>query len=174
MSRGGRRQPLPLRPNACGRNKPLNYEVVLETAHAEWVAAVRARATISEITRAWKPALDQVWAFLRRNGELGPGHNLFLYHHPERRNEAMDIDFGVQVARPFEPASEVRCIETPAGEVARTVHVGPYDRLGDAHNAIHAWCAANNRKIAHASWEIYGDWKDDPALLETTIKYLLA
>jgi hypothetical protein len=27
---------------------------------------------------------------------------------------------------------------------------------------------------AHASWEIYGDWKDDPALLETTIKYLLA
>jgi hypothetical protein len=46
--------------------------------------------------------------------------------------------------------------------------------LGDAHNAIHAWCAACNRKIAQASWEIYGDWNDDPALLETTIKYLLA
>jgi hypothetical protein len=27
---------------------------------------------------------------------------------------------------------------------------------------------------AGASWEIYGDWNDDPALLETTIKYLLA
>jgi effector-binding domain-containing protein len=54
------------------------------------------------------------------------------------------------------------------------VHVGPYDRLRDAHNSIHAWCAANNRKIAQASWEIYGDWNDDPARLETTIRYLLA
>ena len=86
----------------------------------------------------------------------------------------MNIDFGVQVVRPFEPEGDVRCTETPTGEVARTVHVGPYDLLGDAHNAIHAWCAATNRKIAQASWEIYGDWNDDPGLLETTIKYLLA
>jgi effector-binding domain-containing protein len=155
---------------------PMNYEVVVETAQPELMAAVRATVPISDIARAWRPALDQVRAFLKTNGELGPGHNLFLYHHPERRNDAMNIDFGVQVAHPFEREREgaVRCIETPAGEVVRTVHVGPYDRLGDAHNAIHAWCAANNRKIAGASWEIYGDWKDDPALLETTIKYLLA
>ena len=86
----------------------------------------------------------------------------------------MNIDFGVQVARPFQQKGDVRCVETPTGEVARTVHVGPHDRLGEAHNAIRAWCAANNREIAQASWEIYGDWKDDPALLETTIKYLLA
>jgi effector-binding domain-containing protein len=152
----------------------MKYDVVVESAQAEVVAAVRARVPISDFARAWKPALDQVWAFLKTAGELNPGHNLFLYHHPERRNDAMNIDFGDQLARLFEPEGDVRSIETPAGEVARTVHFGPYDRLGDAHNAIHAWCASNNRKIAQASWEIYGDWNDDPALLETTIKYLLA
>jgi len=88
--------------------------------------------------------------------------------------EPMNIDFGVQVLRPFEPEGDVRCIATPGREVAKTVHVGPYDRLSDAHNAIHAWCAANNGKIAQASWETYADWTEDPALLETTIKYLLA
>jgi effector-binding domain-containing protein len=153
---------------------PVNYDVVVETAPAELVAAVRAKVPISGIARAWKPALDQVWAFLKENGGLRPGHNLFLYHHAEHRNEAMNIDFGVQVARPFEREGNVQCVETPAGEVARTVHVGPYDQLGNAHNAIHAWCATNNRKISRASWEIYGDWNNDPALLETTIKYLLA
>jgi effector-binding domain-containing protein len=86
----------------------------------------------------------------------------------------MNIDLGVQVARPSEREADVRCIETPTGELARTAHVGPYDRLGDAHNAIHAWCAANDRKISQASREIYGDWNDDPDLLETTIKYFLA
>jgi effector-binding domain-containing protein len=152
----------------------MKYDIVVEAAQAELVAAVRATVPIGDLARAWKPALDQVWAFLKSNEGLHPGHNLFLYHQAERRNKAMNIDFGVQVARPFERDGDVQCIETPSGEVARTVHVGPYDRLGEAHDAIHAWCAAHNRKTARASWEIYGDWNNDPALLETTIKYLLA
>ena len=152
----------------------MKYDVAVETAQSELVAAVRTRVVIGDVPKAWKPALDQVWAFLKTTGTLSPGHNLFLYHHPKHRDEAMNVDFGVQVARAFEGQGEVRCIETPAGEVAKTIHVGPYERLGGAHDAIHAWCAANNRKIGHASWEIYGDWNDDPAKVETTIKYLLA
>ena len=114
-------------------------------------------------------ALDQVWSFLKATGGMRPGHNLFLYHHPEHRNDPMNIDFGVQVAHAFERVGDVRCVETPVGEVAKTVHVGPYDRLGDAHDAIHAWCVAHKRKIGGASWEIYGDWNNDRALLETTM-----
>jgi effector-binding domain-containing protein len=152
----------------------MKYDVSVQLVQPELVAAVRATAMISDIPRAWKPALDQVWAFLKTHDALAAGHNFFLYHHPARRNEAMIIDFGVQVGRRFEPQGAVRCIETPAGEVASTVHVGPYDRLGDAHAAIHDWCAAHHRNIAHASWEIYGDWHQDPALLETTVRYLLA
>jgi hypothetical protein len=87
---------------------------VVETAQPELMAAVRAKVPISDIARAWNPALDHVWAFLKTNGELGPGHNLYLYHPPEHQNEAMNIDFGVQVAHPFEREREgaVRCIET--------------------------------------------------------------
>jgi effector-binding domain-containing protein len=151
----------------------MKYDIVVEAAQAELLAAVRATVPKGDIARAWKPALDQVWAFLKANRELRPGHNLFIYHHAERRNEPMNIDFGVQVARSFEKVGDVRCVETPAGEVARTVHTGPYDRLSDAHNALSDWCAAHDRQIARASWEIYGDWNNDPALLETTIKYLL-
>jgi len=152
----------------------MKYEVVIEPARADLIAAVRVKATASDIGRVWKPALDQVWAFFKTNNELHPGRNFFLYHHPENRNKPMNIDFGVQVAKWFENSGNVQCIETPSGEVARTIHVGPYDRLGEAHHAIHEWCAAHNRKIGLASWEIYGHWNSDPALLETTIKYLLA
>jgi effector-binding domain-containing protein len=151
----------------------MKYQVVVETARAELVAGVRTSVRIGDVARAWKPALDEVWAFLRANKELRPGHNLFLYHHPECRNEAMMVDFGVQIASRFEPQGNVRCVETPAGDVASTVHLGPYDRLVDAHNAIHVWCAANSRNIARTSWETYGDWNDDPARLQTTVKYLL-
>ena len=151
----------------------MKYDVVVEMVRPELLAAVRTTLHVKDVSRAWKPALDQVWAFLRAHGELRPGHNCFLYHHAQRRDAAMTADFGVLVARPFDREGDVQCFETPAGEVAMTVHVGPYDRLPDAHNAIHAWCASNNRRIAQASWETYGDWNSNPALLETTIKYLL-
>jgi effector-binding domain-containing protein len=131
----------------------VKYDVVVEIARPEFLAAVRTTILLSDIPQAWRPALDRVWAFLKARGDLDPGHNLFLYHHPVHRHAAMNIDFGVQVARRFDREGGVQCIETPAGEVAQTVLAGPYDRLGDAHNAIHTWCAANNRKIGQASWE---------------------
>jgi len=67
----------------------------------------------------------------------------------------------------------VRCVRTPAGSAATTLLVGPYSRMAAAHDAIHAWCAANGKQIGDASWELYGDWTDDESRLETRIYYLL-
>ena len=85
----------------------------------------------------------------------------------------MDVDFGVEVTGPFEGDGEVIFTRTPAGEVASTLHVGPYEGLADAYDAVHAWRFANGRAFAGASWEIYGDWTDDPGKLEVRIVYLL-
>ncbi|HYV66532.1 MAG TPA: GyrI-like domain-containing protein [Myxococcales bacterium] len=138
------------------------------------LAAVSRRVAIGGVGAAWGPALDQVWAFLRTQpGLRTDGHNIFLYHHPARRTDPMDVDFGVEVVREFSPSGEVKPVSTPAGEVAAATHIGPYDRLRQTQDAIHAWAAANNRPLAGKSWEIYGDWTNDPAKLETTIMYLL-
>ena len=70
-------------------------------------------------------AKQKVWEFFKANPDLrSDGHNVFLYHHPERRDMPMDADFGVEVLREFEPEGEVRTVETPAGEAAIAVHVG--------------------------------------------------
>src|SRR5579862_605707 len=148
-------------------------DVVITTARPELIAAVRVIVPAGGVGRAWGPALDQVWAFLRANPGIRRGHNLFLYHHPQRRGDPLAADFGVQVFEPFEPSGNVRAVETPGGEVARVVHRGSYAEMGAAHAAIHAWCAAHGRSIGSASWELYGDATDDPADLETTISYVL-
>lgn len=153
----------------------MDYQVVPKTVSAQPLAAVRRRALTRDIGRVWKPALDLVWEFLRRHeGLRTDGHNCFLYHHPAHRDDAMEIDFGVQVIRPFAPEGEVIFTETPAGEVAMTTHIGGYDKLGAAHDAIHSWRIANGRTFAGLSWEIYGDWTEDPTKLETQVIYLLS
>jgi len=152
----------------------LDYEITVEVVSPLTLAAVRATVPVSGIATTWKPALDKVWAYLRMNHVSNAGLNVFLYHHPEHSGDPMDIDFGVQVSSRFNAEGDIKCVETPSGRVAQTVHIGPYDRLGNAHAAVHRWCKTNNRSIADASWEIYGHWNNNPEKLETTIRYLLA
>jgi effector-binding domain-containing protein len=152
----------------------MNIDVSVRTVASRKLAAVRRHVAISGIGAAWKPALDQVWEFLRAQpGLRTDGHNVFLYHHPESRDQPMDVDFGVEVTRAFESAGEVYATETPSGSVAVAVHVGAYHRMKETHDAIHAWRQASGQTFAGKSWEIYGDWSDDPSKLETTIMYLL-
>lgn len=153
----------------------MSSEIVTRTVSAQPLAAVRRRVLKGDVGRAWKPALDLVWEFLRRyEGLRTDGHNCFLYHHPSSGETAMEVDFGVQVVRPFEGEGEVICTETPAGEVVMTTHVGSYARLADAHNALQSWRAATRRAFGAYSWEIYGDWTDDETKLETQVVYLLS
>src|SRR6266436_1064209 len=138
------------------------------------LAAVRRHVAIGGVGSIWRPALDQVWKFLgSKPGLRTDGHNVFLYHHPPHRNAPMNVDFGVEVTRRFETSGEVYATETPAGEAATAVHIGGYDRLNEAHDAIHAWAGAHQRVFAGQSWEIYGDWSDDLSKVETTVVYLL-
>jgi effector-binding domain-containing protein len=149
-------------------------DVKIERLRPRLLAAVRRTAAPHEIPSVFRPALDQVWAFLgKHKGLRTDGHNVFLYHHVDRPGAAMPIDFGVEVTRRFEPEGEVRCVETPAGEASVVEHRGAYSGLAQAHAALHAWCAAKGRTIGAHSLEIYGDWSDDPSKLETTIQYLL-
>ena len=153
----------------------MNYAVTVETVGPRLLAAYRDQVRIGEVGRAAMPALDRVWAFLKKHPELRTpgGHNVFLYHHPANRADPMAVDFGVEVPNSFVAADGVAPVKTPAGIAARTLYVGPYSRMSPAHEAVHAWARENGRRIGGLSWEVYGDWTEDESKLETEIFYVL-
>ena len=80
----------------------MNYQVITQTVSSQTLAAVRRRVRIGEVGKAWKPALDLVWEFLRRHkGLRTDGHNCFLYQHPAPGEAVMVVDFGVQIVQPL-------------------------------------------------------------------------
>ena len=83
-------------------------QVSIQVVPARMLAAVRRQVRVGEVSTAWRPALDQVWQFLRQRPHLRTdGHNIFLYHHPASRDLPMEVDFGVEVVRSFESQGEV-------------------------------------------------------------------
>jgi effector-binding domain-containing protein len=115
--------------------------------------------------------LDVVYAFLKTAPVTQQGHNVCVYH--DASAEEVDLEAGVQVSGPFEGSGEVRCSSTPGGHAARTVHVGEYRRLGEAADALIDWCREHVGMPCGPSWEVYGDWNEDPAKCETTVYRLL-
>lgn len=152
----------------------MGYTISVQRVTAQPLAAARDRMPAREIPVRFRHSLDKVWEFLRAHpGLRSDGHNVFLYRHDMDASGAMTIDFGVQVTRTFDDEGDIHCVMTPEGEVASTLHVGAYSGMKAAHEAIHAWIAANGRRVVGWSWEIYGDWNDDPEKLETQILYLV-
>jgi effector-binding domain-containing protein len=142
--------------------------VTVATVPERPTAVVAAVTTWQDFPSQWKPMLDQVYACLSRHGSAGQGCNIMLY-----KDATPQVEVGVELIAPCALDSPVIRSSLPAGQVAMTVHRGPYGELGRAHEAVAQWCAASGLELAGPRWEIYGDWREDPADLETEVYYLL-
>ncbi len=89
---------------------------------------------------------------------------------PTLNSRGAGVDSDIRI----EGEGKLICTETPTGEIAMATHVGSYDKLAAAYDAIHSWRAATGRAFGGRSWEIYGDWTDDTTKLETQVVYLLS
>jgi effector-binding domain-containing protein len=148
-----------------------NYTIERRTMEPRHAAVVRDRLRWSELGANLLPLLDRVYAAVKAGRVVQTGQNIFIYRDPTK--DGVSVEIGVEVAGPFPATDGVAYSATPEGEVAVTTHRGAYAQLGAAHDAVIAWCAANGRERTGVSWEVYGDWREDPADLETEVCYAL-
>ena len=147
--------------------------VSLQMAAPRAIAAVRARLPIRRVPATFRQYLDQVYAASRDGVVQLDGQNIFVYHGGSSAGDDVDVEFGVGVKASFSPSGAVQYSQLPVGEVATATHWGDYARLGEAHDAVLAWCRAHQRKPTGTRWEVYGHWTDDPSRRRTDVYYLL-
>jgi len=152
----------------------MTYNVHLETfAATRPTAVVRRRVQKQELSKVIPECCGLVWNVIKSQQIKGAGRHVTLY-----LDDAMNVEVGVELESPIAGYGEVVGSQLPAGTLATTTHLGPYQNLGDAHRAIQEWCAANGHKLAGPSWEIYAHWVDewnrDPSKIRTDVYYLIA
>ncbi len=155
---------------AVAQSKPSECRIV--TVERQLTAVVKALVPMDKIPEAQGSLRAKISAALP-SLDAGPvGHSLTLWRPPT--NGRLDLEPGVLVSRVFEPQGEVVPSTLPAGRAAHCLLVGPFDGLPGAWQRLFAWCAEERLQLAHVNWEIYGDWKDDPAAQETSLYALLS
>jgi effector-binding domain-containing protein len=147
----------------------MEYEVSVADVAARPTAVVPATTTWPEFPALWRELSGEVWACLRAGGVTRGCPNVMLY-----LDDVPRVEIGVELRVPCPLTGRVVASSLPAGPVATTVHRGPYAELGEAHQAVHEWCASHGRMLTRTRWEIYGPHREDPAELTTEVYWLLA
>lgn len=153
----------------------MSYTVKVERVISRPIAVVRRRVAQSELSKVVPEACGLVWKTVKAARVKDAGRHVAVYR--DAGSGLLDIEVGVEVGMAFPGRGEVVGSVIPAGDAATVAHLGPYQKLGEAHEAIRQWCAAQGRTLAGVNWELYGHWLDewnnDPSKIRTDIFYLL-
>ena len=147
----------------------MHDDVRLTTVAPLPTAVVPAATTWDEFPTLWPQLLGEVWDCLRAGGIHRGCRNVMLY-----LDDVPNVEVGVLLDQPCPLTGRVRAAALPAGTAATTVHRGPFQDVGQAHDAVVGWCAAHGHRLRGIRWEIYGPHDDDSTRQWTEVSWLLS
>jgi effector-binding domain-containing protein len=78
-----------------------------------------------------------------------------MWHDTEYRESNVDSEAGIFLKEPVTATGDVRVYELPAATVASAIHVGSYQRLQEAYDALLRWVGDNGYQVAGPIRELY-------------------
>jgi len=108
------------------------------------------------------PLLNALWDEVAQAKLAHKGVNHWAYPAADKVFVKIELEAGVSGSR-LEP------YEIAFGRYARHRHVGPYNLLGKAHEAMHGEIARQGLKMIRPAVEIYGHWQEDETKLKTDV-----
>jgi effector-binding domain-containing protein len=127
-----------------------------ETAE-QHTAVIRMTRPMMHIGAAMAEAFPKIYHAVVSAGMEPAGEPLARYF--EMIDGVATFECAIPVPQPIAPSGEVQPNTIGGGEVAFTVHVGPYQRLADTWDALTAWVTEQGRTPTALGWEVY---LDDP------------
>lgn len=146
------------------------YDVHAEVRNAQVTAVARATLTVAEIG-PWLGKAYAAVAGVLADQQAGPAGPPFARHHMSGEGR-FEVEAGFPATRPIQGNGDVQPSELPGGQVAVTIHTGPYDAMRPAYQALVSWVAEHGGELAGDPWEVYfsdPSTEPDPATWRTQI-----
>ncbi|HEX2849696.1 MAG TPA: GyrI-like domain-containing protein, partial [Acidimicrobiales bacterium] len=136
----------------------MTYEISTVHLDEQPVAVVSARVDVAGIGEWIGRAIGDVMAAVAAAGGAIAGPPFARYHLVSPGH--FDVTAGFPLAAPLPQAaagtgSRVKASTLPGGEAATVWHIGPYDAMVPAYEAIGAWLGEKHLDADGDAWEVY-------------------
>jgi effector-binding domain-containing protein len=131
----------------------MDYECVVREVSPQPIVSIRGTTTPDRISATIEEYLGEVFKYVGENGGQFAGPPFTRYHQVV--GEDVDLEVGVPVSSALPGSGRVKAGELPGGEVVSTVHVGSYESLPAAGEALSTWAKDNQREAAGANLVVY-------------------
>lgn len=133
----------------------MSYEVQVVELPEQPAAVVRAHVAHDGIAAFLGPAFGEVMAAVGTQHAQVAGPPFGRYRPTD--DGGWDIEAGFPVTAAISEQGRVHLAYLPGGRAARTLHVGEYQALGAAYEAVTKWLIDNGFVAAGEPWECYLD-----------------
>lgn len=145
----------------------MSYEIRFVRIPGKDLAVVRSRTTPDRIPEVMPQSFEDVAAYLVPRGLLGNGPAVAVYTGMDADGFAVAAGFVVE--RPIVGDGHVEPLALPGAEIVTTTHLGPYDTLPAAYEALQRAAAEQGRELGPVMWEEYWSPPDTPAAETRTV-----
>lgn len=138
----------------------MTYTCELKQQLAQPALAIRTRAAVQDLPKVFGDAYGAIMQYLAELGEEPAGMPYAAYYNMDMQN--LDLEIGFPVARKIAGKGDVQPSEFPGGKLASTVHIGPYDQVGPAYDALMHWVGAQGYQATGVAYEVYYSGPETP------------
>ncbi len=131
----------------------MGYEIEVRTVAPQPTLSIRGACCPDDVAETLSDFLPTTFRYAVERGvqPAGPPFTRFF----SSSKTVVEFEGGCPVPEPVEGNGRIVAGELPGGEVAVTIHMGPYDGLPEAAAALQAWATEHGREAAGPAWELY-------------------
>lgn len=153
----------------------MDYQIEVIELAPQPIIVIEKEVRAGQIGAALAQMLPRAYQFAVEKGAEITGMPFMRYLDMD--GDLWRIDAGIPVAKEIAGNDDLLVKSLPGGKAATTLHLGQYDQVGAAWDAIYAWAAEKGEPQRWGGWDVYENDPDsvnDPSELRTRLFYPLS
>ena len=149
----------------------MDYKIKILELEDQPTLSMRETQPVEKLPEFFGKAFGGVIAYLQELGEEPRGMPFGKYYNLDMN--ALDVEAGFPVTKVIPAKGEVNASSIPAGTFISTVHIGSYDSMEPAYDALKKWAKENGFETTGICYEYYlNDPSESPEIVaETEIRF---
>jgi len=131
----------------------MTYECKIIETEDQPVLTVRTTAAVEKLPQFFGEAYGSIMRYLAEMGEQPVGMPFAAYYNMDM--QALDVEAGFPVARDLAGKGNIKAGKIGGGKYAVTLHIGSYDSVGPAYEALADFVKQQGFEVGKIAYEYY-------------------